>query len=71
LFPELGGDRTVFDIAVNGKGMTALIQMFMNFMISSDTRGLLYSNIIDANLEKIFLMGIDLKPYYASAIPFH
>lgn len=40
-------------------------------MIASDTKGLLYSDIIDENLAKLFQMGIDLKPFFSSPLPYH
>lgn len=50
---------------------TQAVERFLQFMIISDTKGLVYQDIIDRNIEQMLHMGIDLKPYFASNLPFH
>jgi len=49
---------------------TQLVQRFLNYMIVSDTKGMMYSNIIERNIENLMKMGIDLKPYFESPLVF-
>ena len=40
-------------------------------MINHDKKGILYNNIIDRNIEKLFKYGIDLKDYLNSKSSFY
>lgn len=40
-------------------------------MVKADPNGKLYGPIIDRNIEKIFRMGLDLKPYFNSPLAFY
>ena len=40
-------------------------------MIESDSKGLLYADVIGRNIQRLFIMGIDLKKYFESPIAFH
>ena len=40
-------------------------------MMAGDANGLLYQDIIDRNIENLFKMGIDLKLYFKSSLPYH
>lgn len=66
-------DQTVFDKVVdeNREPKFRLVERFIYFMIYSDTKGLLYANIIAKNLQDLLLMGIDMKNYFDSPIAFH
>ena len=51
--------------------MNNVAERLVYLMISCDHSGLLYYDIIDRNVEKMLMMGIDLKIYFASNICFH
>lgn len=68
LFPGEGYDckgQTVFDQAVK-KRMISVVGKFLNLMVLSDVKGLLYSHIIERNVPALVKMGIDLKSYFSS-----
>ena len=51
--------------------LTWVVERFLHFMIASDVKGLLYSDIIDRNTRHLLQMGINLKGYFSSRIAYH
>ena len=51
--------------------LTWIVERFLHFMIASDVKGLLYSDIIDRNTRHLLQMGINLKGYFSSRIAYH
>lgn len=53
----------------NASGLLA--QNILQLCIQSDESGLLYSQQINTLLQQLIKMGLDLKPYLNSNIPYH
>ena len=48
-----------------------MIPHFIQIMISNDSRGLLYNDLMYENKEKLIDLGIDLKSYFESPLVLH
>ena len=68
MFPPLNVVN-VFDVTVSSQ-QTHIVERFLHFMILADAKGLVYQKTIDRNLSHVFNMGIDLKHYFESSLPF-
>ena len=49
--------------------IASAIERLLQIMINCDQRGILYQNVLQRNLIRLFKTGIDLKPYFGSQMP--
>ena len=52
------------------KNLTNIVKRYLNLLMIKDPTGLLYHHIIDEHLIHFLKMGINLKDYFNSRLPF-